>query len=256
MTPGTQRDPWIPLRPPGPLRGTPLLCLPHAGGGAATFRDWNQDLPSSIECLAVEYPGRGARMHDEPFRRVRDLAESAAQALARWCEGRYFMFGHSVGALVAFEMARLLSRRGHPPAHLFVSGCRAPHIAPTTGAAHTLEPAALRARLASWGGAPGAIVDDPELFALFERGIRADLEAAETYLHAGPEDLGVPISAFTALEDPLAPEPAVAAWSGYTSTYFALRRMPGNHFFLKDARSLLLQTLAGELDLAARNRAQ
>ena len=127
-----------------------------------------------------------------------------------------------------------------------------PHLEPTTGHAHSLEPAALRARLASWGGAPGAIVDDPQLFALFERGVRADLEAAETYQHSGPEDLGVAISAFAGLEDPIATEPMVAAWSAYTSTYFALQRMPGNHFFLKDSRSLLLRTLAGELDRAAR----
>ena len=76
---GPGRDPWIPLRPPGPLRGVPLVCLPYAGGGAATFREWTHELPRSVECLAVEYPGRGTRFNEEPFRRVGDLAAAAAE---------------------------------------------------------------------------------------------------------------------------------------------------------------------------------
>jgi medium-chain acyl-[acyl-carrier-protein] hydrolase len=218
------------------------------------FREWSQELPASIDCLAVEFPGRGGRLAEPPCRRVEDLATATTDALAPWFEEPYLMFGHSLGALVAFEMVRRLVAQGRPPLHLFVSGSRAPHVARTADPAHGLERHAFKARLATWGGAPAVVMDDDDMFALFERSIRADLEAAETYQHSGPHDLGVPITAFSGIDDPLVPHEMMLPWSAYTSGYFSLRRIPGNHFFLKDARPLLLQLLASELDLAAFHR--
>jgi surfactin synthase thioesterase subunit len=242
-------EPWLPLRGRRPPGGLPLLCLPYAGAGAAAFREWSEELPSSIEPLAVESPGRGTRIGDIPFRRVHDLAAAAAEALAPLCRGPYAMFGHSLGAFVAFEMSRILLHSGTPPIHLFVSASRAPHLPPTADPAHRLPGSALRERLRSWGGIPEQVFAEPDLFAILEPGLRADLEASETYQNTTVEDMGVPITAFVGLTDPLALPHEVAQWSLHTSAYFALRTLPGNHFFVRDSRALLLGMILRELEL-------
>jgi surfactin synthase thioesterase subunit len=239
-------DPWLPLRGRPTPDAVSLVCLPYAGGSAAVFREWSAELPPSIEPLAVEFPGRGARIGERPFRRVRDLAAAAAEALFSQWRRPYAMFGHSLGALVAFEMLRILERAGTPPTHLFVSACRAPHLSPTADPIHRLERSALRERLRAWGGIPEPALD-PDVFAIFEPGLRADLEAAETYQCTSVEDRQVPIAGFAGLDDPLAPLHAVAQWSQHTAAEFTMRALPGNHFFLRESRTLLLDTIVSAL---------
>jgi len=236
-------DGWLPFSRHHPRVGLPLFCLPYAGGGAAAFRQWREALSPAIDPLAVEFPGRGSRLRDAPFRRVDDIATAAVQALEAEWQRPYALFGHSLGAFVAFEMTRLLQRDGTPPVHLFVSGSRAPHLPPPADPAYRLDGAALRERLTEWGGLADSVLDEPELFAILEPGLRADLEAAETYQCSSVDDLRVPITAFGGIDDHLALPDAVAQWSGHTSAHFAVRVLAGGHFFVRDSRPQLLDII-------------
>ena len=228
----------------------PLVCFPYAGAGAAVFREWREHLPTSISPLAIEYPGRGSRLAERPLRSVAELSASAAEALLPILRRPYAVFGHSLGARVAYEFTRLLSALGHPPVHLFVSGCRALHLPPTEPSSYALPLPELCDRLRRWGGAPEEVLTQPELLALLEPALRADLEAAERHQSTGIADADVPITAFAGTNDSLAPRELVADWSKYTSRYFALRLVPGGHFFLQSSQPLLIATLVRELDLA------
>jgi medium-chain acyl-[acyl-carrier-protein] hydrolase len=240
-------DRWLPFSRHRPRVGLPLFCLPYAGGGAAAFRHWREALSPSIDPLAVEFPGRGSRLRDVPFRRVDDLATATARALTAEWQRPYALFGHSLGAFVAFEMTRLLQTRGTPPVHLFVSGSRAPHLPAPADPAYRLEGEALRERLGAWGGLDESLLAEPDVFAMLEPGLRADLEAAETYRCSSVEDLRVPITAFGGLDDPLALPDAVGQWSIHTSARFRVRALPGGHFFVRDSRPKLLEMIRQEL---------
>lgn len=242
---------WLPHSKRGSQAGRALLCFPYAGASAAIYREWPDQLPASLEVMPVELPGHGCRLSERPLHSVAEMAAAAADALAPLCRGQYTLFGHSLGALVAFEMVRILVSRGQPPLHLFVSGSRAPHVLPVDAGSHLLPPQALRQRLRSWGGAPEEVLTQSELMTLLEPVLRADLEAANNYVCGSLLDVRVPITAFAGMSDPLAPPEAVAEWSRYTSGYFAMRLMPGNHFFLHAFRPLLLGMIAHEFEFAA-----
>ncbi len=245
------RNRWLPFSKIGLQAGEELLlCFPYAGVSAAIYRKWAEQLPASLELMPVELPGHGGRLREAPLHSVAEMGASAADALAHLCQGRYSVFGHSLGAMVAFEMVRILVGRGQPPVHLFVSGCRAPHVLPIHRGSHLLPPHALRQRLRSWGGAPEEVLMQSELMTQLEPALRADLEAVENYLCVSSPDVGVPITAFAGMSDPLAPPESVAEWSQYTSDYFAMRLVPGNHFFLHQFQPLLLGLIAREFEFA------
>ena len=247
----TRQNPRQTFKPNRSSSEVRLVCFPYAGGAATEFRQWIEELPATLEPLPVEYPGRGSRFKEAPLRSVIDLAHAAAQALEPFCVGPYVLFGHSLGALVAFEVSRLLRKRGQAPLHLFVSGSRAPHSAALEPPTYSIPPAAFYDRLRGWGGIPAEFLGQPQLLAMVEPILRADLEAAETYRCSPPQDLRIPITAFAGMSDPLAPPTLAAEWSAYTSGYFALRLIPGDHFFLSSRRSLLLGMIVRELELAA-----
>ncbi len=249
------RNAWVPFGPADPCADLSLVCFAYAGGGAVIYRDWFGELPRSIQAVPVEFAGRGTRFRETPLRSVAELAQAAADALQAYWARPYVLFGHSLGALVAYELARLQGATGRPPIHLFVSGHRAPHVPATEPPAHLLPSAQFRERLRSWGGVPAEVMAEPGLMTLLEPVLRADLEAAETYRCSAPREVRCPVTAFAGLEDPLAPPDLMAPWSGYTSDYFALRAIPGDHFFLRRNRPMLLASIVRELELAGLERA-
>ena len=243
--------PWLPRRHERAAGRTALLCFPYAGAGASIFREWPSESPSWLDPMPVEFPGRASRLRERPLSTVAELAETAAAALEPFCSAPYALFGHSLGALVAFELARILTTRGRLPIHLFVSGSRAPHVGLSQPPAHGLPLTELCDRLRAWGGAPEQILAEPELMTLLEPALRADLAAAERYEPPVAEPLPVPITAFAGLSDPLAPPDSVAEWSTYTSNRFSLKLSSGNHFFINSDRQMVLRAIVGELALSA-----
>ncbi|HEV8241006.1 MAG TPA: thioesterase domain-containing protein [Thermoanaerobaculia bacterium] len=244
-------NPWLPAlgrRAGARLR---LFCFPYAGGGTAAFRDWQRQLPGSIEVCPVLLPGREARIGEPAVDRLRPLVAALEEALATALDLPYAFFGHSVGALVAFELARALRRRGTaPPAHLFVSAHPAPQL-PERERRHDLPDDELIAELRRFQGTPDEVLDHPELMRLLLPTLRRDFAVAETCEHVPEPPLDSPITAFGGLADPRADRGALLPWQEQTRGAFKLRMFPGGHFFLDSDRDLLLQTIAGELQSLA-----
>jgi medium-chain acyl-[acyl-carrier-protein] hydrolase len=186
-------------------------------------------------------PGRGTRFGEAPFTRLDPLLDALEQPLTPLLDVPFALFGHSMGALVAFELARRLRRRGGPrPVHLFVAAYEAPQIVSSEPAAHVLPDPLFLAELRRYGGLPESVLLEPELLELFLPIVRADFEVLETWSHTPEEPLDIPISAFGGLADPMTPPDQIEAWRVQTRSDFTRRMFPGDHFFLDGDRAALL----------------
>lgn len=238
---------WL-LRASAELPKLRLLCFPHAGGGASSFRPWAEPLRPEIEVCAVQPPGREERIGEAPISSLRTLIAALVEHTASVRAAPYAFFGHSVGALVAFELARALRREGEPlPVHLFVSGAVAPHLPDTDPPLASSSDAELLARLRQHRGTPSAILEHPELMELILPTLRADLALRDGYRHEGEPPLDLPITAFGGREDPEVSQQALEAWRAHTRGRFAVRRFPGGHFFVRSARASVLSAIQSEL---------
>jgi medium-chain acyl-[acyl-carrier-protein] hydrolase len=240
---------WINCQKPNPAADMRLFCFPYAGGGAGVFREWPKQLPATVEVCAVKLPGRGTRLHEPAYTSLPPLVEAIAEGLAPHLRDKPFaFFGHSMGALVGFELARLLRGRGEPsPAHLFVSGSRAPHLPTPRPHIYALPEAELIEELRRLGGTPREVLEHPELMQLMLPIIRADFSVCQTYAHREGPPLDCPVTAFGGLQDEDIEREHVAAWRRQTTSTFSARMLPGDHFFLHTAQPQLLTAVAGEL---------
>lgn len=240
---------WAFLPSPRQARKVRLLCFPHAGGGASFFQPWVKTLPDWIELCAVQLPGRETRLREPALQDLQPLISSAASALQPLLREPYALFGHSMGALVAFELAReMRRRRERMPCCLFVSGRHAPHMRKVEQfIRHLPEPAFLREVIVRYNGIPQAILDEPELLQLILPPMRADIGMLEKYQHVPEEPLGIPLSAFTGLDDKTIPYEEMAAWRRHTAAAFRVELLPGDHFYLQSSRDMLIRSLAGDL---------
>ena len=225
-----------------------LFCFPYAGTGASIFRTWPDGLPTDVEVCPVQFPGRGTRLKEAPFTRLSSLVEALAEALVPLLDKPFAIFGHSLGALAGFELARQLRRQfGIQPVRLFVSADRAPQIPPRDRPIHALSEGDFLTELRRLNGIPEMILEDAELMQLVIPIVRADVAAYETYVYATEPPLDCPISGFGGLEDRRVSRADLEAWREQTSASFSLRMFPGDHFFLNTAQSPLLQVLSQEL---------
>jgi medium-chain acyl-[acyl-carrier-protein] hydrolase len=225
---------WIACSRPRPDPTARLLCFHHAGGSPAAFRPWVDDLPAHVEMLVVRLPGREARLRETPLTRVADIVGPLAKALAPLREGvRTVCFGHSLGALLAFEFARELRRQAMPSlAALVVSGRNAPGFGRLL-ALHKLDDRELVAEVQRiYGGIPQAILDEPELLKLTLPVLRADLTLNEAHVLEHEPPLDCPIRAYAGVDDPRVGAAGLEAWGGHTSASFEWAQVEGEHFYL------------------------
>jgi len=215
-----------------------VVCFPHAGGAASWFGPMARQLGTGIDVVAVQYPGRQDRLAEpclDSIAALRDavVAELLAPA-AGWLDRPVALFGHSMGAAVAYEVARTLEHdHGRPPRALFVSGRRAPSTHRAERVHHGGDTALLR-EVARLGGTPPELLDDPDLHDLMLPALRGDYRAIETYAwRPGPEP-GCPLWALVGDDDPAASPAEAAAWRPHTSGPFERRVFPGGHFYLAD----------------------
>jgi medium-chain acyl-[acyl-carrier-protein] hydrolase len=240
---------WIARPEPSSDAAVRLICFPYAGGGAAQYLPWRALLQPNIELCAWKLPGRESRLREPPQTRLTELATTLAQVLQPLTDRPFAFFGHSLGALVAFETARGLRRAGLPtPELLFVSGRAAPQLASSDSPIHHLPQAAFLAEIVRrYDGIPQAVLAEPELLKLLLPTLRADLAMLETYRYAEEAPLPCAISAFGGRNDPRTSIASLQKWQHQTVDAFRVEAFPGGHFYLQTERAAVLGSLMRDL---------
>ena len=230
----TPRSPWLVRYGPDTAR-VRLIGFPHAGGAATVFYPWSAVLQPDVAVHGVQLPGREDRWREAPVRRVDDVVAAVADALGVLDQRPFVLFGHSLGALLAFELARHLRRAGRPgPAALIVSARPAPHVLSRAPALAHLSPEALVLRVSQlYGGIPPAVREDPELVALMGRALQADLSLLERHDYVSEEPLPCPLVACGGLDDPWVAPGELDAWRQHASGAFTRHDFPGGHFYFR-----------------------
>ncbi|MER7700556.1 alpha/beta fold hydrolase [Streptomyces sp. NPDC096095] len=242
-------DRWVLRRAPRSAPALRLICVPFAGAGPAAFQGWSGLLPESVEPWLLRLPGRESRFREEPRTEVPLVVKEAAAVLGPALDGPYALFGHSLGALIAFELARELRRSyGAEPAHLSVSARSAPHLPLRHAVVHQLpDDLFLDALDVRFNAIPPAIRDEPQMRALYLPVLRADVTLLETYEYTEEAPLDCPITAYGGMEDPEFRGTELAEWSRHTASSHRLRMFPGGHFFLNEQRAELVSDVTEDL---------
>ncbi|WPZ32671.1 alpha/beta fold hydrolase [Thalassobaculum sp. OXR-137] len=244
MTAPLPSDPWIRPAQPRPDAALRLFCLPYAGGGASIYRTWGEALPDWLEVCAVQLPGREERIGEPAFRQVDRLLPVLLDRLRPHLDRPYALFGHSMGAVIAYETARALEAEGGGPVHLIVSGQRAPHLPLNRPPSYHLSEPAFQERLRVLNGTPAPVLQEPELMKMVLPLLRCDFELSETYRRQRAEPLACPITALGGRDDGEVDPAGVEAWRETTRGPAEIRMFAGDHFFLHGQRRVLLDTVA------------
>ncbi len=239
-------DHWLPfLAEPGARPR--LFVFPHAGAAAQTFIPWRSKL-SSVHVEPLELPGRGTRLAEAPDWRMAPLVHDLIDAILPDLDHPFAFYGHSMGALIGYEVARVLADEGLPtPYVLAISGHEAPHQprAPLRG--HDSDDATFARELTAWGGARAEWLEDQELRALFFPVLRADFYALNDYVHASGPPLSCALHAFGGQGDPFVDAARLDVWSQRTTGSFTRTLFPGDHFFLLNTPEPFLAALDAAL---------
>ena len=240
---------------PDPAPGLRLFCFHHAGGVASSFADWPRRLRSRAAVVPVQLPGRERRI-DEP--RIRDLDRllgELADELDGWLRPPFALYGHSMGALVAYTLAQRLHRAGRPmPERLLLGGYPAPHRPHALADAYRLDDAALARNLIELGDISPALRRYPAWLNAAVALVRDDLALCDSYRPGAGEPLPCPIDVFTGESDPLMRPLDAEEWDRHTTRDCTVHVIPGGHFFPWDSASLFLDRIDGVLAGAPRAR--
>lgn len=239
---------WLACYRVNPRAKLRLFCFPYAGGGAHIFRSWPEGLSADLEVCPVQLPGRGTRMREQAFSKLEPLIELLGEALLTHLDMPFAFFGHSLGAKVAYEMARHLEKENKPrPVYLFVSGSRAVHLPRTEPPTYNLPDLEFLENLRSLNGISKEAFENVEIMRLMLPVLRADVELVQTYVYTPGPVLGCPILALGGLQDQSISRQQIEAWRELTSNSFRLEMLPGDHFFISTSQTRLLQIINREL---------
>lgn len=246
-------NPWFSHSPCDSKPSLRLFCFPHAGGSASSYHDWHSKLPKGVQVSSIQLPGRGARLAEQSFTDMALLVDAVTDAIADEIDLPFAFFGHSMGAIVAFEVARKLRERNLAlPSHLFVSACRAPHLKLDRAPLHTLPTDDFCQALAELNGTPKEALEHRELMEMLEPMLRADFKAIETRTFTETEPLNIPLTVFAGDNDPSATVELVTPWEEHTTAGFWVKRFPGDHFYLQQQQGPLLQEVSNLLCMLPR----
>jgi pyochelin biosynthetic protein PchC len=237
---------WIRRFHESPEASARLVCFPHAGGAATYFYPLSRTLAPSIEALAVQYPGRQDRRAEPCVDDIHELADLVAPALLEWADRPLALFGHSMGATLAFEVAGRLEKSGVRPAGLFVSGRRAPSSF-RDERLYLADDEKIVASLKSMNAIDSRVLDDPDILAMILPAVRADYKAAETYRFRSTPALSCPVVAMTGDDDPQVSTAEARDWALHTLGDFELKVFSGGHFFLDSHTEAVLESITTSL---------
>lgn len=251
MTTEWQTSRWVSCSRPNRQASVRLFCFPYAGGGVSAFHTWSDGSLPDVEINAIQLPGRESQLNDAPFTTLRPLVLAVAEGMRSFQDRPFAFYGHSLGALIAFEVAREMQRcRETGPVHLFVSALRSPSLPNPNRPLHALPDSTFVSEIEQlYGGIPGPVKQHKELMQILLPTLRADVRLLESYVFLPGQRLGCPISAFGGLEDRTVSRGELALWQEQTRSCFALRMLPGDHFFLRSAHDRLLQAIGEDLRL-------
>jgi medium-chain acyl-[acyl-carrier-protein] hydrolase len=238
--------PWIQYFQPRSHARLRLFCFAHAGGSASIFRTWSHHLPPAIEVAPVELPGHGNRLNEPLFTRLEPLVEDLAQELSAYLTTMPFaFFGHSMGGLISFELARQLRRQHAPePLYLLISAHRAAHLPDPDPPIYDLPEPEFLEKLRELNGTPREVLEHAELMQMLMPILRADFAICNTYTYRPEQPLDYPISAFGGLYDQEVTRSELQSWQDLTCNTFALQMFAGDHFFVNSAQTQLLQVVS------------
>ncbi|OPF73189.1 thioesterase [Streptomyces antioxidans] len=226
-----------------------LYCLPYAGCSARVYDVWQAGLPDSINVVPLELPGRGSRCTDPPLDTLPELLRDLTRGVNAEARAPYAVFGHSFGAIIAYELTRYVVSQGYPgPQSLIVSACRAPHLATPEEAIFDRSDEDFKRGLRKVGGTPEELLENDELMELYIPVIRADYTILDNYRRDPVQDVNCPILGLYGDADSDADKSAMSAWDAYTSGSFSLEPIKGDHFFLDDATEHVIQRVGAHLN--------
>lgn len=248
---GGRSTPWL-ICPSGDLvsRRLRLYCFPYSGGNAVSFVPWQREIDPAIELCAIQLPGRGGRFREPPCTSFAGLIALLAEVLSGVEQPAlpFAFYGHSLGALVAFELARHCRDRGMPlPQHLIVSGCNAPPLREKSKRLHELPDDDLIAKLREYNGTPAEILDNRELMQILLPAIRADFALGADYHYQPAEPLPIPLTALSGRRDAHVDAGEIRRWGELTSMVYHEHWFEGDHFFIQDERRAVLDCIRAEL---------
>jgi surfactin synthase thioesterase subunit len=240
-------DRWIRRFVQAPGASARLVCLPHAGGSASYYLPVAKALAPKVDVLAIQYPGRQDRRNEPCLHSCQEMADGVFEALKPYTDKPLTIFGHSMGASVAFELVRRLENAGVHPTGLFASGRRAPDRV-RDERAHTLDDKGLIAEVQRLGGAGAHLLDDEDIAAMALPSIRGDYRAAETYRWTPGPKLTTPLTAFIGDADPKVDLDEGKAWAEHTAGEFAIRVFDGDHFYLDGNMTAVVAALREHIE--------
>jgi medium-chain acyl-[acyl-carrier-protein] hydrolase len=226
-----------------------LFCFPYAGGSAAVFREWSELLDRDVEVWSIEYPGRGTRRSEKPFKQLSLLVDALLPELRNELTTPFAFFGHSMGSLVALEILERLAIEGGPQAVcFFASAGRPPWCEARRPPTFDLPEPEFIQEVLALGGTPEELLADKTLTELFLPFLRADFQAVQTYSHEMKVKLRCPIFAYGGLDDPEVSREDLSRWQDVCETSF-VRMFPGDHFYLHSAMESLMRVVSRDLSL-------
>lgn len=227
--------------------GTPslrLYCFCYAGGSAASFLSWQAEVDPAIEICGVQLPGRGARFHELPYTKLSELITVLSHVIERDSTLPFAFFGHSLGGLLAFELARYNAKHGRSlPGHLIISGCAAARYRFPSEKLHLLDDKAFAKRLRKYNGTPPEVLENPELMELVLPTIRADFALVDNYEYVPGAALNIPITVLAGKGEQFTSSAQTAGWQEETLGACDVHWVDGDHFFINSNRKAVIDRI-------------